>query len=607
MNNTCRSIFAAAYAVSVAGAVYAGSSSDWWGDSHVQAELRMNIKEDTEVVNIQRDIADPNVHTKAYVLKHADPYELRSYLEMIVKTRRVDSSKTTVQALKYNDGTGVLLVSAEDYRFKDNTVNGQKFDDIIEQLDRPGVNFATGQAIYVYNPKNRSAEELLDMVKVVGAYPDLDAEDPANDTRELVLGGSDALCVDPGLNLLFFNTTNFSRRSIEKMLAEYDRPAPEVRARITVYELFAENDAKLGLDFQAWKNNDGIDLFHVGGRYMQNADAAGLVRGGGWNDTQYLNFNPKWNTKYVDFLVSKGKARQVHSCEVVARTNTSACVDQYTQVFTPLAAPIEDGSFKERYVYLECVRPGDVEIFADGRPVEFKVNDGGANITVVQLADGSNETVPLNNRSSRYILRIKGGTFIADGKSTGHSMVADTAAVFDKTGAVMPFSDNTPLTTSKGRTVETAASDKIGFHLKLSPLVSKEATKINISVSNDSLIGYTDDGHARIQKGASVRSDFMIANNGTRLVIGGIEKRDVVRVSGGVPWLKDLPVIGWVFSTENESTKRSQLLVVADVMPIRHGEELRPDIEKVKSDLQDAGESNRFGFRQLWLDEDRLK
>ena len=103
----------------------------------------------------------------------------------------------------------------------------------------------------------------------------------------------------------------------------------------------------------------------------------------------------------------------------------------------------------------------------------------------------------------------------------------------------------------------------------------------------------------------------MIANDGTKLVIGGIEKRDVVSVSGGVPLLKDLPILGWVFSTESESTKHSQLLVVAEVIPVRPEEAMtEAETEETKAiefSLEGAGGWNTWGYRQFLLDSDRLK
>ena len=141
--------------------------------------------------------------------------------------------------------------------------------------------------------------------------------------------------------------------------------------------------------------------------------------------------------------------------------------------------------------------------------------------------------------------------------------------------------------------------------------MTDKATLLAVNLSNSSLIGYKSNGEARIQQGAEISSNFMISNEGTKLVIGGIEKRDVVSVSGGIPILKDIPLLGWIFSTESESTKKSQLLVVAEVVPVRPGEILAQanaeEIKQLEDKLNNAGEGNTFGYRQFMLDDNRLK
>ena len=591
---------AAVCAVSAINAMHAADPTPDYGKARVEAKLNVTVKEDTDVVHFVQDSTDPDVITKTYVLKHADPYEIRSYLREIVQTRKVDESNTGIQAIKYNDGTGIIMVSAEDYRFED-TENGQGIDSIIELLDKPGVISATGGAVYVYQPKYRSAEELRDMIEAAGA-------DVADDETENI-GGTDLIRCDDTLNLLVFDTTQFSRKNIESVLKEYDRPYPEVHAKITVYELYAENDAKLGIDFQAWKNNDGIDLFSTGGRFMKNftSDGSALVRGGGWSDTQYFNFNPKWNTKYIDFLTSKGKAKVLHSCELAVRSGTTAEIERTSQVFLAQQEQIEAPEYIEEYIHLEDVTPGvDFNLAAvtkNNKAIDISAS-GTVTLDIVHLSS------PTATIAERYSMRLKGGQFTVDGSAVGRKVSAKFCEVTDAAGDEIEFeSNNVPAW--KGNIVTTDGSDEFGFKLSLTPSVSEKATMLGVSVSNSSLIGYTSDGTPRIQQGAEVSSDFMIANDGTKLVIGGIEKRDVVSVSGGLPILKDLPIIGWAFSTESESTKRSQLLVVAEVIPVRPDEGMtEAETEETKSiedSLEDAGEWNTWGYRQFLLDSDRLK
>lgn len=586
---------AAAAMFCTAGSLFADEATAWYKDSSIDARLNVEVEKGTQVVHFIRTNNDPDVVTKTYVLKYADPYELRGYLRQIVQSRRVDESDTGIQAIKYSDGTGILMVSAEDYRFEDSEV-GQGIDSIIATLDKPKVVSVTGQPMYVYQPKYRSAAELRTMLRNAGA-------DVEGDVTENI-GGADRIRCDEALNLIFFKTTNFSRANIEKLLMEYDIPTAEVRAKVTVYELYAENDAKIGLDFQAWKNNDGIDLFNTGGRFMKNfsSDGSALVKGAGWSDTTYFNFNPKWNTKYLDFLTSKGKAKIVHSGEMAIRSGTTAEMNRTTQVFVPSVEPIEGGEYTQEYLKIEDVISGeDFSLSATdmhGKAIEIEA-EGAVSLTVLKLGKGDQE---------RYTLRIEGGSFVIDGKNVGAKAIAKYADVSDADGNTMELeSNNVPM--AKGNTVNTAASGEFGFYLSMTPSVSAKATILDVTVSNSSLIGYKSNGEPRIQTGAEVTSSFMISNKGTKLVIGGLEKRDVVSVSGGIPILKDLPLLGWIFSTESESTKRSQLVVVAEVIPVNAATSMTEDAaekaKKAEAKLEKAGENNTFGYRQFLIDSDR--
>ncbi|MBE6367951.1 MAG: hypothetical protein E7052_08620 [Lentisphaerae bacterium] len=560
----------------------AGSAAAPYDNSRIDARLNVTVKEDTDVVHFVRDNADPNVITKAYIIKNVDPYELRSYLRAIVQTRKVNGDNTNVEAVKYTDGTSVLLISAEDYRFQD-TPRAQGFDSIVKELDQPKLVASSGRKTYVYSPKYRSSQELMEMVNEVGAY-----------SKNAVMnnvGGTDVMINDAGLNLIFFNTAPFSRETIMDVLAEYDKPYPAVRAKVTVYELYAENDTKLGLDFQAWKNNDGIDFFSVGGRFSQNHNGIDLVNNAKWNDTTYFQFNPKWNTKYVDFLTSKGKAKVLHTSEIDLRNNTTGTISKYTQVFVAKPTLLPNDNYTESYVVANV--PAATAIAKDTRGNAITLN-GQADVTVLKLGkDGT----------YKYTLRVDDNAaveFVINGKNAGHKVLAQTIAPTLEDNLISHDAGH-----KRGNAITTEASNKFGFTIELTPSINTKATSLNVKIANTSLIGYTSDGNPRIQKGAAIDTDFMISNAGTKLVIGGIEKRSVMSVSGGVPILKDLPLLGWLFSTETEATKRSQLLVVAEVIPAAQGEQYQTVRDEVKQKLSKAGESNNYGYRQYLIDNNR--
>ena len=86
--------------------------SSGYGSSSVQAQLRLEVKDGTKAIHFIRDNNDPYVITKAYELKHADPYGLRWYLNAIINAKRVDQNRPSVAALKFNNGRKLLIVDA---------------------------------------------------------------------------------------------------------------------------------------------------------------------------------------------------------------------------------------------------------------------------------------------------------------------------------------------------------------------------------------------------------------------------------------------------------------------------------------------------------------
>ena len=498
-------------------------------DSQVQAQLRVDLDRDTDAVHFIRDNNDPRVITKTYLLKHAHPYAVRSLLRDAITTKRVDASYTGVETILFEDGTALLFVSAEEYRFKDHE-NGMGIDSLVARFDQPGMLNSSGQPKFVYFPANVPAATLMPMIEKVG----MNVKD---DEAELI-GGKDKVKLDPDLNCLFFNTASYSRQNIEEMLRKYDVPLPEIKIKLNVYELYSENDDKLGVDFQAWKNNEGTDFFSVGGRFRDNWAATyggTMARPQGSERTSFYNFNPKWNTRYLDFLTSKGKAKIAYSGEVTVRQNTTSTLSRTTQIFyTDTTVPPDD---TQETIDNWFTRPLDNALQALGR--ESPGND-------IRIGKDNQQNVTRAPQSFGFIMTVKAGS------------------------------------------------------------IAPEAAILQISLDNSSLIGYQSSGAPRIQKGNTIRNSVMISTRRNEFVIGGLEKREVVRGSTGVPYLKDIPGLGYLFQVESESTRKSQLVVAAQCEYV-YPESISPEeydklIRSIRTRTADAGGRNHYFFNQYLLD-----
>ena len=455
-----------------------------YAPTRVEAKLLIPVRENAETLHFVRDNNDPRVITKSYIIKHEDAYEIRDCLWQMVQSKRVGNTallqqfpgNTAVECLKYSDGTGILLISAEEYRFSDHA-EGMGFDSIVKFLDRPQMGYYFGTQTFFYFPKNVPARNLQTLIQNVGMN--------VADVTELWQGG-DVVAYDPDLNLLIFDTANYTMDIVEKMLQQYDTPIPQVRLKLTVYEFASENDEKMGVDFQAWKNNQGMDFFSGGGRFRNNWSAlysGGTMGNTGSERTGFYNFNPKWNTRYLDFLTARGKGKIVHTGEVLIRNNTPATLQSTQSLF-----------------YFEAKVP-------DNEAQLIKFFSALANKVI------SSNDIPVWKAPAQQ------------------SMV----------------------------------KSDFGFSMEIvNASVTQEAVNFTVNLSNTSLVGFNSDGTPRFSESTVTGLNITLPQGMNSFVIGGLRKKSIVKSSSGIPWLKEIPLLGYLFSTETNSLKESQLVVTAE-------------------------------------------
>ena len=53
----------------------------------------------------------------------------------------------------------------------------------------------------------------------------------------------------------------------------------------------------------------------------------------------------------------------------------------------------------------------------------------------------------------------------------------------------------------------------------------------------------------------------LIVKDGETIVISGLTKQRTLGGDTGIPWLKDIPVMGWLFKGESKSEKMEEVLI----------------------------------------------
>ena len=572
--------------------------------TQVQPQLNVQIGRETEQITFVNTNNDPYVYTKVYKLKHADPYEIRPYVMAAIRSRRVDTSVTKVEAVKYQDGTGMLLVSAEEYRFFP-VENGMSLDQIIEMLDRPNLASEAGRRFFLYDPKYFDSVTLAGLIRKVGMQH-------AGDNAELQ-GGIDTVVPDTKLNTLMFYASPNSEPQILKMLKEYDTPTSQALVNYTIYEIESENDGNLGVDFQAWKNGPGADLFAAGSRYLngwnlRTGNISNLVKSA---HVSYINFNPKWNSRYLDFLVSKGKAKVVTSGSLNIGNGTAASIESVTRM--PVIVAGEETAGGETQIaksYIAtAVNPADTlsglgvdqEKF---QTVEWVPGNAAAQFTATRT---------IVNGKAYDTLRISSGHFTAGGRNLG-----DTCAVFNAeptlNDTAIAWTEAGGYPIEKDKTRVTNSDTEYGFSLTMQPYIYNKATCLALEMSNTNLIGFRSNGMPRTSR-SELKTEVQLANDGNVFYIGGLDKSAVVRSVSKVPFLGDIPFLGFLFSAENETLKKTQLAAVLTVIPTSPTaalpENYKQEAGKIGEKVKNFGvrtkyyEENDYGFDQLGLDPEK--
>ncbi|OQW47187.1 MAG: hypothetical protein A4S09_15430 [Proteobacteria bacterium SG_bin7] len=100
----------------------------------------------------------------------------------------------------------------------------------------------------------------------------------------------------------------------------------------------------------------------------------------------------------------------------------------------------------------------------------------------------------------------------------------------------------------------------VKLSLKVTPQVtSDESVILDLEINRD-VLGAVESGQPPIVNTRQAKTKVLV-KNGQTAVIGGIYQNDSTQSASGVPLLKDLPVLGWLFKATKDISQRNELLI----------------------------------------------
>lgn len=490
---------------------------------------------------------------KAYSLANANPNMVARFIR-----RPLEAEEGAWFTFAKPDGHGgAVLIICPPYQIP-------YFDRLIALIDRPNLSASTGTKRLYQRLKHRNVSDPA-VVDALASY--------ANESAR-VLG-------DPETNALFVQDAPSGHDRVVQALEQIDVPRDQMTVHATIYEVDVQDNQTLGLDFHAWKNGPGRNLFAAGAFYER--DKIQLLEGSstpifnagtgtyglpghrfeakGANAAYYLDVP----SAYFDFLATRGKARVVTEGTLTALNTEPALLEAGDQVLyyeVQQVIPKTNG-----------IRPSGVVLDPLGRTDKTTSDPVQTAEAVVTGTTGL--TGPVNLTTKTFL----------PGETTGKDDFPDNRTVTGKT------------------TSRAYGSVQTGLFMKIVPVIGTEETLLAVDFTVVNHIGYQDDGKPLLDN----RDLFaqVAAKDGQEIVLGGLDRVRTLKTTRKVPILGSIPVLGWLFGGEITQVQKSAVVVV--LRPeIKVAGSLRPEDAKIRGQVE--GETKaplpglKGGYDQYLLD-----
>ena len=236
-------------------------------------------EKDIRTIRLLQDDGQIRIVSKVYELKHLKATDVRPFVEAAVKRY---SRSSNVERVNYPHAERQMLIVS----------TGEDFipyvDDLIAGLDKPGKPGKSGSLIegtgitrITYIPNYRAAE---DIVRLINAGTVASSEGRA--------------FLNQDTNTIYWKDDNVKAQAILAWVKYLDRPVPQVNLRLNYYEIRESKLRDIGLDYLAWKNGPGMDIFSAGfdgGKVFSNEAIWQLVSGAWKLADLTKNFSTSWS------------------------------------------------------------------------------------------------------------------------------------------------------------------------------------------------------------------------------------------------------------------------------------------------------------------------
>ncbi len=319
--------------------------------------------EKVRTIKLLQDDGQIRIVSKVYELKHLKATDVRPFVEAAVKRY---SASSNVERVNYPEAKRQMLIVS----------TGEDFipyvDDLVAGLDKPGKPGKSGSLIegtgitrITYVPNYRAAEDIVRLIN-----------------EGTVASAEGRAFLNQDTNTIYWKDDYVKAQAVLAWVKYLDRPVPQVNLRLNYYEIRESKLRDIGLDYLAWKNGPGMDIFSAGyngGKLFSNEAVWQFISGAYKLADITKNFSTSWgygafftapqfDLSFVRILQQSGNAKLVAHADLTF-VNTAVYDDPALNTHLPK-------------VYTATLTPGYENIRKDDDDKSSIVESGDSTLTL---------------------------------------------------------------------------------------------------------------------------------------------------------------------------------------------------------------------------------
>ncbi len=267
-------------------------------------------------VHLIQDDAQDYMVSKIYKLKYVQANDLVPFVSGMIMRYNMNSTANTILGGN-NEQLLTVTCPVEMMPYVDDFVNKADRNIKIEGKTPGDIIRGTGITRAVYRPKYRSGQGLVNILvnSVIGTGP-----------------AGAVYAYDQNSNQIYWKDNTSNTPFVFEFLSFIDRPAPQITFELKLYEVRESKLRDLGIEYLAWKNGPGLNIFQVAwdAFSLSSSGSAALTAISGPVGGFFVA--PQFDISFIRMLEQKGNAK-VTNTAVLTVSNTDT--QSYQIFFNP--------------------------------------------------------------------------------------------------------------------------------------------------------------------------------------------------------------------------------------------------------------------------------